>query len=53
MREELGGNLLWMQSTALLGLVGVLYTPLGHMEWGFGRILGRDGVCFAAIPDLF
>jgi hypothetical protein len=53
MREELGENLLWMQSTVLLGLVGVLYAPLGHMEWGFGRILGRDGVCFAAIPDLF
>jgi hypothetical protein len=27
--------------------------PLGHTEWGFGRILGRGGVCFAAIPNLF
>jgi len=42
-----------MKSTVLLRLVGVLYTSLGHTEWGFGRILGRDGVCFAAIPDLF
>jgi len=27
--------------------------PLGLTEWGFGRTLGRGGVCFVAIPDLF
>jgi hypothetical protein len=51
MREKLGENLLWMQSMDLLGMVGVLLIPLGLTEWGFGRILGRDGVRFATIPD--
>jgi len=35
-----------------LGWLVFFRPPLGHTEWGFGRILGRGGVCFAAIPDL-
>jgi hypothetical protein len=51
-RERHGGELLWILNLAGLGVGGVLLTPLGHMGWGYERILEGGGGCFLVIPDL-
>jgi hypothetical protein len=51
MRERLGAKLLWTLNLVVLGASGLLIS-LGHLRWGFGRILGRGGGCFLTIPNL-
>ena len=52
MREEYGGELLWMLNMAGRGWDGVLLSHLGRLDWGYGRILGGGVGCFLVIPDL-
>jgi hypothetical protein len=52
MRVRLGGELLWMLSMVLSGVVGIPLTLMGHTGWGFGGSLVGGGGCFLAVLDL-
>jgi hypothetical protein len=41
MRERHGGEVLWILNLAILGVGGVLLTPLGRMEWGLWKNIKR------------
>lgn len=52
MREKLARKLWWIPNLAVYGVSGVLMSLLGHMGWGYERILGGVGESFQVILDL-
>jgi hypothetical protein len=52
LRERIGGEWWWILNMVVHGVGNVLLSLLECLEWGYGRILGKDGKNFRVLPDL-